>query len=85
MAFRHFLIAPCECSLDVDRALSRIHGTRVLNEHTVAGGFDDPPVMLGSSRVKDLFAERLELRHRPGLVFTHHPAVADNIGSEDRR
>ena len=36
-------------------------------------------------RVKDLFAERLELRQRARLVLAHQPRVARNVGGEDRR
>ncbi len=42
-------------------------------------------MVLAGARVEHLFAERLELGRRPGLVLAPHPAVADHIGNQDRR
>ena len=56
-----------------------------MNQMTIARGLDDTAVVLGDARVKHLFPERLELSQCARLVLTHEPAVADNIGRQDRR
>ncbi len=85
MAFRHVLIAPRERPLDPNRALSGIHRARKLDQHAVAGGLDDAAVVIGDARIEHLFPQNLELRQRARLILAHHPAVTDNIGSQDRR
>ncbi len=82
---RHVLIAPYECSLDLDRAFSGIHRARKFDQHAVTGGLDDATVVLGDARIEHLFAERLELRQRARLVLAHEPAVTDHVGRQDRR
>ena len=85
VAFGHVFITSCECALDLDRALGGIHRARKLDQHAVASGLDDATLVLGHAGIEDLFAERLELRQGFRFVLTHESAVADHIGSQDRR
>ena len=66
------------------KLLDGIDGARELDQHTIAGGLEDAAVVLGCAGVEDLFAKRLELRQRPGLVRAHEPGIADHVGSKDR-
>ncbi len=42
-------------------------------------------MVLTGAGVEHLFAERLELRQRSGLILVHHPTVTDHIGYQDLR
>jgi hypothetical protein len=41
--------------------------------------------VLGYFRVDQLAPDRLEARQGAGLILAHHPAVAGDVGREDRR
>ena len=54
-----------------------------LDQHTVAGRFEDPPVMLSDERIGSdlMLTHRL---HRARFVEPHQPAVADDVSRKDR-
>jgi hypothetical protein len=47
-----------QCILKFNRTLKGIDDTGELNQQSVPGGFDDPPAMLGDSRVYDFGSDR---------------------------
>ena len=53
--------------------------------HAVAGAFDDPPMMRGDGRVDQVAAQPPKARQRAILVRSREPAIADDIGDQDRR
>jgi hypothetical protein len=63
--------------------LDRTHHRAELDQHAVAGGLDDPPAMPGDERIGGgtMLAQH---PRRAGLVLSHQPAVAGNVGGEDR-
>ena len=50
----------------------------------VAGALDDAPVMHGDGRVDEVAAQRPQPRERAVLVRAGEPAVADDVGGQDR-
>ena len=65
-------------------AADRIDNREKLREQAVAGGFDDPALMLGDLRVEQLPAMRLQAFERAFLVGPHQARIARHIGGEDR-
>ena len=65
-------------------ATDRIDHARKFRQQPIAGGLDDPPVVLGDLRVDQLPAMRLEAFERAFLVRTHQPRIAHHVGGEDR-
>src|SRR5262245_34098376 len=70
--------------LNRDRALDGINGTGKIGDHTVAGTAENPPAMS-----RDMLVENGAAGGQPAqgaeLVLSHQPAVACDIGGEDRR
>src|SRR5271170_6958975 len=58
-----------------DRAAHRVDDARKLDQHAVAGGLDDAPVVLGNFRIEELAAQRLEAFERAFLVRSHQPRI----------
>ena len=56
---------------------------REFDEHPVAHDLEQPPAMRGDDRLSGLSPLPHETC-RAGLVLTHHPRIADDIGGEDR-
>ena len=54
------------------------------DQQTVAGGLDDPPVMLGDLRIDELMAQRIQSSERAFLIRPHQPRIPRHIGGEDR-
>ena len=54
------------------------------NEKSVAGRFDDAPVMLGDLRIDYLGADRPQPVEGSFLVRPHQPRIARDIGGQDR-
>ncbi len=71
--------------LHLDRAAHRVDHAAELDDAAVAGALDDAAVMHGDGRVDQIAAERPEPRERAILVRSGEPAVADNVGDQDRR
>ena len=82
---RHVAVAPRHALLDLDRARHGIRDARELDQHAVAGGLDQPPLVLGDRRVDQLETMGLETRERARLIGFHQAAVADHVGGEDGR
>jgi hypothetical protein len=56
---------------------------REFDEHPVAHNLEQPPAVRGDDRLSGL----APLAHETcgaGLILTHHPRVADDVGGEDR-
>src|SRR5215471_19438661 len=77
-----FGIAFAHALLDLDRAGYRIHDARKLYEDAIARRFHDTTVILLVLGVDQFSAIFLETGERAGLIRTHQPAIASNIGSE---
>ena len=82
-ALGHARIFLGQSLLHRDRALHGIDGTDEIGDDAVAGGVEDPPAMRRDQPVHD-FAAGLEPGERAGLVQPHQPAVAGDVGGEDR-
>src|SRR5262249_48657950 len=80
--FRHIDVPFAHLALDLRRAGHGVHDARELDQHSVAGELDDPPLVLGNPVVDQLLAMRLQGRQRSGLVGAHEAAIADYIGSK---
>jgi hypothetical protein len=70
--------------LHLDRASHRVDHAAELRDEPVAGALDDAPVTQGDRRINQIAAQRPESRQRPLLVRSGEPAVADDIGDQDR-
>ena len=70
--------------LHLDGAAHRIDDAAKLDEAAVARALDDAPVMRGDRRINQIAAQRPQPRQRSLLVGAGEPAVADDIGDQDR-
>ena len=82
---RHAGVALDHAVLHFDRAAHRVDHAAELDDRAVAGALDDAPVMGGDGRIDQIAAERPQPRKSPVLVGPGEPAVADDIGHQDRR
>ena len=82
---RHVAVAPRHAPLDLDRTRHGIRDARELDQHAIAGGLDQPPLVLGDRRVDQLETMGLETRERARLIGFHQAAVSDHVGREDGR
>ena len=55
------------------------------DERAVAGPLDDPPVVDRDRRVDEVAAQSAQPRQRQFLVSARQPAVADDVGDQNRR
>jgi hypothetical protein len=67
------------------RATHSLDDAAEFDQGAVAGPFDDPPMMHGDGGVDQIAAQRAQPRQRAILVCTGEPAVADNVGCQNRR
>ncbi|MCY1231172.1 hypothetical protein D9M72_436100 [compost metagenome] len=79
---RHVAVAPLHALLDLDRAFDRIGHALELDQHSVAGGLDQPALVLGDRRIDELDAVGSEPRKRARFVGFHQPTVAGHIGRQ---
>src|SRR6516225_2632767 len=70
--------------LHCDRTLDGIDGTDEIGDDTVAGAAEDAPAISGDALVEDSTAGG-QPAQGTDLVLSHQPAVACDIGGEDRR
>ncbi len=77
-------VAAVHAALHRDGAQHRLDDAGEFDQHTIAGEFDDPPVMLVDLGVDELAAMRLEAFVGALLVCPHQARIAHHIGSEDR-
>ena len=82
---RHAGVALDEADLHFDRAANRVDHAAKLDENTVAGALDDAPMMGGDGGVDQVAPQAPKTRERAILIRSREPAVADDIGDQDRR
>lgn len=78
-------IAGRHARLDRDGAADRLDRAGEVHQQAVAGAFDDASPMLGDARFDQRLEMRVEPVQRPFLVLAHQPAVAGDVGRQDRR
>lgn len=77
-------IANCELFLDGHRAPDRFHGTFELGKHGIAGGVENPAVMLDHKGIDDV-AIVAKSRKRRFLIARHKPAVSSDVCRQNGR
>jgi hypothetical protein len=85
LAFRPAGIAILHPLLHQDRAAHGIDDRGELDQHAVAGGFEEASAMLVNQWVDQFTAMALQTRERPFLVHAHQPRISDDVGAKDRR
>jgi hypothetical protein len=70
--------------LDFARTPHCVDRAGEFHQHTVAGGLDDPAVMLADLRVDQFAQMRLEAPVSAFLVDTHQARITYHVGREDR-
>jgi len=70
--------------LDFAGAAHRVDDAGEFRQHAVAGGLDDPAVMLADLRLEQFDETGLEALMRAFLIGTHQAGIAHHIGGEDR-
>ena len=70
--------------LDLDRAAHRVDHAAEFDDDAIAGALDDAPMMHGDGGINQIAAQRPQPRKRSVLVRSGEPAVADDIGHQDR-
>src|SRR5580704_10642048 len=82
---RHAGVALDHCGLDFDRAAHGVDHAAELDDRAVAGALDDAAVVHGDDRVDQVAAQGPEPRQRAVLVGAGEPAVAGDVGHQNRR
>ena len=82
---RHVGVALDHSRLDFDRAAHGVDDAAELDDRAVAGALDDAAVVHGNDRVDQVAAKRPEPRQRAVLVGAGEPAIAGDIGHQNRR
>ena len=82
---RQARIALDQAVLHFDRKAHRVDHAAELDEAAVAGALDDPPMMGGDGGVDQVAPQAPKARERAILVRSREPAIADDIGDQDRR
>jgi hypothetical protein len=82
---QHVGVALDHRGLDFDRAAHRVDHAAELDNAAVPGALDDAAVVHGDDRVDQVAAERPEPRQRAVLVGAGEPAVAGDVGHQNRR
>ncbi len=70
--------------LRLDRETHRVHDAAKLDDDPVAGALDGAPTMERDRGVKEIAAQGPEAGERSLLVRPGEPAVADDIGDQNR-
>ena len=70
--------------LDFNGAAHGVDDAAELDENAVAGAVDDAATMGCDRRIDQVAAQAPKARKRAILVRTREPAVADDIGNQDR-
>jgi hypothetical protein len=84
MLERHVDVPLDHGALDFYGALHGIHRTGELDQHPVAGRPDDAATMLSEFSIGQLAAVPIQLGQRAFLIEAHQPAVAGDIGRQNR-
>ena len=78
-------VALDEADLHLDGAAHRVDHAAEFDEAAVAGSLDDAPVMRVDGGIDQIAAKPPQPRKRALLVRAGEPAVANDIGDQDRR
>ena len=78
-------VALDEAVLHLDRAAHGVDHAAELDEAAVPCALDDPPMVRRDGRIDQIAAQPPKARERPILIRSREPAVADDIGDQDRR
>ena len=81
---RHAGIALDHAVLHLDGAAHGIDHAAELDERSVAGAFDDAPVVHRDGRIDQVAAQCPHPRQGAVLVARSQPAEADDVGRQDR-
>src|SRR3954454_10082819 len=68
-------------ALDFDRTARRVHRTRKLDQHAIAGGLDDAATMRSDRGIDNDLSSCLQPSQRAFLVSAHETAVTGDIRS----
>jgi hypothetical protein len=71
--------------LNFDGAAHGLDHAPEFDQSAVAGALDDTPAMRGDGRIDQVATQRPQPRERPLLVGAGQPAVAGDVGRQDRR
>jgi hypothetical protein len=77
-------IALGSSGLYLDRAAHSVDHAAKFDKEAVAGALDDAPMMRGDRGVNQIVAQPPQPRQRAIFIRSSQPAVADNIGDQDR-
>ena len=77
-------VALDHAALHLDCASHRVDDAAKLDETAVAGALDDASMMRGDRGINQIAAQPPQPRQRSLLVRPGEPAVADDIGDQDR-
>ncbi len=80
----HARVALDHGALHLDRAAHGVDHAAELDNEAVAHALDHPPVVDGDGRVDEVAAKDSEASERALFIRGHEPAVADDVGGEDR-
>ncbi len=78
-------VALDHAALHFDGATHRVDDATEFDDAAVAGALDDPAAVHGDRRVDQVAAKSSEPRERPILVGPGKPAIADDVGDQNRR
>ena len=82
---RHVRVALDHSGLDFDRAADGVDHATEFDDRAVAGALDHASVMHGDDRVDQVAPQRPEPRQRSVFVGAGEPAVAGDVGHQNRR
>ncbi len=82
---RHARVAFGEAALHLQRAPDSFDHAAKLDHRAVAGALDEPTVVDGDGGVDEVAAQGPQARKRPLLVSAGQPAIADDVGDQNRR
>ena len=82
---RHTSVALDHSGLHFDRAAHRVNDAAELDDAAVAGALDHPAAIGLDRGIDQIAAQRPEPRQRAILIRPGEPAIADDIGRQDRR
>ena len=82
---RHACVALGHAALDLDGTARGVEHAAELDQEPVAHHLEDAPAVPGDDRIEELAAMLAQAAQRLLFVGLHEAAVADNVGSQDRR
>ncbi len=70
-------------SLNLHCTRDRVHNTGKLDQHAIAGDFDNAPFVVGNPRIEQFVAMALKGSECTSLICTHETTKAYNVCSKD--